>query len=87
MKLNKLRLIKLTKDELNKLGYILLKDIDSGANGLYGKLISPDLFLTPIEYMVVMPREMGFPGRQLILTLCPILEMLPVCLLVGKVAW
>jgi hypothetical protein len=46
MKLNKLRLIKLTKDELNKLGYILLKDIDSGANGLYGKLISPDLFLT-----------------------------------------
>lgn len=43
MKLTKAKLIKETKDKLNKLGYIQLKDNNSG---LYVKVIGDDLFLT-----------------------------------------
>lgn len=46
MKLTKAKLIKETKDKLNKLGYIQLKDTNSGSDGLYAKVIGDDLFLT-----------------------------------------
>lgn len=46
MKLNKSKLVNQTKGELNKLGYVELKDTVSGSNGLFGKLIDNSLFLT-----------------------------------------
>lgn len=46
MKLTKAKLIKETKDELNKLGYIQLKDTNGVSDGLYAKIIGDDFFLT-----------------------------------------
>ncbi|TDQ11563.1 hypothetical protein [Pedobacter metabolipauper] len=46
MKLSKAKLIKETKDELNKLGYQEMKDKFIGADGLFAKLLENDLFLT-----------------------------------------
>ena len=46
MKLTKLKLINLTKEELMKLGYQYVKDTLTGANGLFIKKVEPRYFLT-----------------------------------------
>jgi hypothetical protein len=46
MSLTKSKLLKHTKSELSKLGYIQLEDASIGSDGLYAKLIADNLFLT-----------------------------------------
>jgi hypothetical protein len=46
MKLTKAKLIGITAKKLNELGYIELQDTLTGSNGLFGKKIQKDFFLT-----------------------------------------
>lgn len=46
MKLTKVKLIQAVKPRLEKLGYLYLKDSISGAQGLFGKKISNEMYLT-----------------------------------------
>jgi hypothetical protein len=46
MKLTKNKLLKITKEVLMKLGYQEIKDTQTGANGLFAKLLEDNYFLT-----------------------------------------
>ena len=46
MKLTKVKLIQAIKPGLEKLGYLYLKDSISGAQGLFGKKLSNEMYLT-----------------------------------------